>query len=318
MKEMVSVVAIPLTTIWLQIWKLVHLLPPTDWPSPGIKRVGNKPSGWSFFSGATVGLECTSVSEDIDHVRCELYLSVHLKLRVHLGTVRPLLLPVFDVASLLFFLSGIKYSNSAYSWGNLVLYLTFGSSRQWVLHRKGIVGWDLVFGVYAGGTRIKRDAEKDLVGEVWCLPCLWESDSCLWKMDWIEMNPSGHGSGSLYLVNKAWSEVKWKLLSRVQLCDPMDLIRSMEFSKPEYWSGYPFPSPGDLPSPGIEPRSPTLQADSSPAEPQGKPKNTGVGSLSLLQLIFPPQESNWDLLHCRWILYQLNYEGSPPRAFALM
>ena len=149
-----------------------------------------------------------SVSEDIDHVRCELDLSVHLKLRVHLGTVRPLLLPVFDVASLLFFLSGIKYSNSAYSWGNLVLYLTFGSSRQWVLHRKGIVGWDLVFGVYAGGTRIKRDAEKDLVGEVWCLPCLWESDSCSWKMDWIEMNPSGHGSGSLYLVNKAWSEVK--------------------------------------------------------------------------------------------------------------
>ena len=45
----------------------------------------------------------------------------------------------------------------------------------------------------------------------------------------------------------------------------------MEFSSPEYWSGYPFPSPGDLPSPGIEPRSPTLQTDSLPAEPQGKP-----------------------------------------------
>ena len=44
---------------------------------------------------------------------------------------------------------------------------------------------------------------------------------------------------------------------------------------------------------------------------KGKPKNTGVGSLSLLQQIFPTQESNWDLLHCRWILYQLNYEGSP-------
>ena len=38
----------------------------------------------------------------------------------------------------------------------------------------------------------------------------------------------------------------------------------MEFSRPEYWSGYPFPSPEDLPNPGIEPRSPTLQADSSP------------------------------------------------------
>ena len=48
-------------------------------------------------------------------------------------------------------------------------------------------------------------------------------------------------------------------------------ILSMEFSKPEYWTGYPFPSPGDRPNPGIKPRSPTLQADSSPAEPQGKP-----------------------------------------------
>ena len=44
---------------------------------------------------------------------------------------------------------------------------------------------------------------------------------------------------------------------------------------------YHFPSPGDLSNPGIKPRSPTLQADSLPAEPQGKPKNTGVGSLSL-------------------------------------
>ena len=72
----------------------------------------------------------------------------------------------------------------------------------------------------------------------------------------------------------------------------------MEFSKPEYWSGWPFPSP-DLPNPGIKPRSPALQADSLLTEPQGKPKNTGVGSLSLLQRIFPAQESNWGLLHCR-------------------
>ena len=69
--------------------------------------------------------------------------------------------------------------------------------------------------------------------------------------------------------------------------------------------------PGDLPNPGIKPRSPTLQVDSLPAEPPGKPKNTGVGRLSLLQRIFPTQESNWGLLHCRLILYQLSYEGSP-------
>ena len=48
----------------------------------------------------------------------------------------------------------------------------------------------------------------------------------------------------------------------------------MEFSRPEYWSGYLFSSPGDLPNPGIELRSPALQVDSLPAEPQGKPKKT--------------------------------------------
>ena len=76
----------------------------------------------------------------------------------------------------------------------------------------------------------------------------------------------------------------------------------------EYWSGWLFPSPADLPHPGIKPRSPALLADSLPAEPQRKPKNTGVGSLSLLQQIFPTEESNWGLLHCRRILYQLSYE----------
>ena len=61
----------------------------------------------------------------------------------------------------------------------------------------------------------------------------------------------------------------------------------MEFSRPEYWSGQQFPSPGDLSNPGTEPRSPALQADSLPTEPQGKSKNIGVGSLALLQGIFP-------------------------------
>jgi len=45
----------------------------------------------------------------------------------------------------------------------------------------------------------------------------------------------------------------------------------MEFSRPEYWSGQPFPSPGDLPNPVIKPRSPTSQADSLSAETPGKP-----------------------------------------------
>ena len=63
------------------------------------------------------------------------------------------------------------------------------------------------------------------------------------------------------------------------------------------WVAFPFS--------GIEPRSPTLQVDSLPAEPQGKPKNAGVGSLSLLQWIL-----NQDLLHYRQILYQLSHQGS--------
>ena len=61
------------------------------------------------------------------------------------------------------------------------------------------------------------------------------------------------------------------------LCDPMDCNLqaplSMRFSRQGYWSGLPFPSPGDLPNPGIEPGSPALQADFSPTELQGKPSH---------------------------------------------
>ena len=106
----------------------------------------------------------------------------------------------------------------------------------------------------------------------------------------------------------------------------------MGFSRQEYWSGQPFPSPGDLPNPGMEPCSPALQVDSLPSEPPGKPlfslccvclvaqscltlcnsmeysppgssvhgdspgKNTGVGCHALLQGIFPTQGSNPSLL----------------------
>ena len=62
----------------------------------------------------------------------------------------------------------------------------------------------------------------------------------------------------------------------------------MEFCRQEYWSGQPFPSPGDLPNPGAEPRSPALQADSLQADPQRRPKNIGLGSLTLLWQIRIP------------------------------
>ena len=51
----------------------------------------------------------------------------------------------------------------------------------------------------------------------------------------------------------------------------------MEFSRPEYWSGYPVPSPWDLPNPGIEPGSPALQVDSLSVELPGKPHIHGIG-----------------------------------------
>ena len=112
---------------------------------------------------------------------------------------------------------------------------------------------------------------------------------------------------------KRW---KWKSLSCVQLfATPQTVAHqaplTTEFSRPEYWSGWLFPSPGDLPNPGIKPSSPMLQMDSLPSEPPGKPKNSGVGSLSLLQRIVPTQESNQSLLHCRWIRYHLSYQRSP-------
>ena len=84
------------------------------------------------------------------------------------------------------------------------------------------------------------------------------------------------------------------------------------FSRQEYWSGLPWPLPGDLLNLGMEPRPPSLQTDALPSEQPGKPINTGVGSISLFQEIFPTQELNRGLLHCRRILYQLSYQGSPP------
>ena len=135
----------------------------------------------------------------------------------------------------------------------------------------------------------------------------------------------------------------------------------MGFSRQEYWSGLACPPPEHLPNPGIELRSPALQADSLPLRHQGSHlgsyllaslspddpdardcllvslyvceshsvmsdslrlhglysqwnspgQNTRVSSCFLLQGIFSTQGSNPGLLHCGWILYQLNHKGSP-------
>ena len=117
---------------------------------------------------------------------------------------------------------------------------------------------------------------------------------------------------------------------------------SIRLSRPEYWSGLSFPSPGDLPDPEIEPGSPALQVDSLLTELQEKPvvlelshqsslslcspmdcspsgtsvywnspgKNIGVGCHALFQGIFPTQGLNSGLLRYRQILYCLNHQGS--------
>ena len=69
----------------------------------------------------------------------------------------------------------------------------------------------------------------------------------------------------------------------------------MGFSRKEYWSRLPFPSPEDLPEPGVEPRSPVLQADSLPSEPPGRDVNSGYGgsaTKSCLTLVTP-----WTVAH---------------------
>ena len=106
------------------------------------------------------------------------------------------------------------------------------------------------------------------------------------------------------------------MLSRVQLfAIPRTVTHQaplyMEILQARILEWVAMPSSRDLPNPGTEPRSPTLQAVSLLTEPPGKPQNTGMGRLSLLQGIFPTQELNWGLLHYRCVLYQLSYQGSP-------
>ena len=118
--------------------------------------------------------------------------------------------------------------------------------------------------------------------------------------------------GILSMVMMTWVSVLYLCLVD-QLCptlvlEPTRLLCPWGFSRLEYWSGLSWPPPGDLPNPGIKPRSHTLQADSLPSEQPGKPKNAGVCSLSLLHRIFLTRELNRCLLHCRQILYRLNYQ----------
>ena len=91
--------------------------------------------------------------------------------------------------------------------------------------------------------------------------------------------------------------------SCLTLCNPMDCSPpdslSMEFSRQECWSGLPFPSPGDLPNPGIEPRSPVLQADSLLSEPSGKPTIIIHDPIRSTHFLYIPKAKTVKLLHVR-------------------
>ena len=97
-----------------------------------------------------------------------------------------------------------------------------------------------------------------------------------------------------------------KLLSRVRLFATLWTVAyqaplSVGFSRQEYWSGLPFPSPGDLPNPGIKPRSPTLQADTLPSEPPGKPYHTYLWVSSVIMDFNVPHH----FVHFAYYFYNL-------------
>ena len=76
-----------------------------------------------------------------------------------------------------------------------------------------------------------------------------------------------------------------KSLSRVQLFVTPWTSPSMGFSRRKYWSGLPFHSPGDLPDPEIEPRSPALQADALTSEPPGKPYDLLIRNIMIISIL---------------------------------
>ena len=124
------------------------------------------------------------------------------------------------------------------------------------------------------------------------LHCWWECKLIqpLWKKVWNPLKTKTKKLG----IKPPWSEVKslshvwffvipWTVAYQVPL--------SMEFSRQEYWSRLPFPSPGDLPDPGIEPRSPALQANTLPPELPGMPSIWPSNFTS--RQIYPEETKNW-------------------------
>ena len=92
----------------------------------------------------------------------------------------------------------------------------------------------------------------------------------------VSRRAGGRGAG-LVAQSCPTLETPWTVAHQAPL--------SIGFSRQAYWSGLPFPSPRDLPNPGVEPRSPALQADSLPAELLGKPKVAETGTVASPSLL---------------------------------
>ena len=133
---------------------------------------------------------------------------------------------------------------------------------------------------------------EDRIKRMWCVRarvcvcvCACTRTLCRWTEDRIKR--------MWCVYAHAWAHAHVRLVSKscLTLCNPADCSPpgcSVHGNSPGKNTGVGFHA---LSKPGIEPRSPALQGDSSLTEPPGKPKNTGVGGLSLLQGNFPPQES---------------------------
>ena len=103
---------------------------------------------------------------------------------------------------------------------------------------------------------------------------------------------------------------KWKLLSCVWLFVAQWTVESMEFSRLEYWSGLPCPPPGDLPNPGWTQVSRIAGGFFTSAGTR-EAQEYWSGQPNPSQADLPNPGIDRGLLHCRWILYQLSYQGSP-------
>ena len=165
--------------------------------------------------------------------------------------------------------------------------------------------------VALGETQLVQEVRRFLLDNGVCL----DSFSQVGALGDADLNIRGRGQGLEGWVCQRRSLLTLQLSVKVRKI--IGRLLACPFGLYSLWNslgqntGVGFPSPGDLTIPGIEPRSPALQADSLPAEPQGKPKNTGVGSLSLLQGIFLAQESNQGLLHRKVDSLPTELSGGP-------